>query len=94
MGIKIEYPKKTRYRGVPPKVRKRIWERCDGICEGPMARVDDETVILHTCQNPAMELAHLRHRGIGGSRLLDIDANLAYVCKSCHDIFDRRVYED
>jgi 5-methylcytosine-specific restriction endonuclease McrA len=93
-GVEARMIGKRHYTGVPKKVREAVWERCSGICEGPVERIDGEIVILHTCTKPATELAHLHHRKMGGSRLLDIDTNLVYTCKACHDIFDRRTYAE
>jgi 5-methylcytosine-specific restriction endonuclease McrA len=64
------------YRGVPMKIRKQVWSRADGMCE--------------KCGRPAVDLAHIEHRKMGGSRLLDTADNLLALCRECHNLMDGR----
>jgi hypothetical protein len=90
---------KHRYRGVPNKVRESVWERCSGICEGPVVRVRDGALYIAErtghCGKAAEQLAHVEPRKMGGSRnkYLDTPENLIYLCTRCHDVFDLRVFE-
>ena len=89
-------PKKEKrvYMGVSPSVRRAVWERCNGICEGPAVRENGEVILQHTCQERATQLSHLRGKGMGGSRELDTESNTAYLCLRHHDLLDRRAFED
>ncbi len=96
---KSKFPKKARYRGVPLSARKIVWERCSGMCEGPVVRVGNGYDIPYlaarvgVCGKPATDPAHVNHRKMGGSRLLDVPENLVALCRECHDRFDNRIKE-
>jgi hypothetical protein len=85
---------KSRYRGVPLKVRQAVWERADGICEGEYHRIGKgltRTVErVGDCGGVAEQLCHKEHRGIGGSRLRDGEDNLLALCAYHHDLLDGR----
>jgi 5-methylcytosine-specific restriction endonuclease McrA len=55
-----------------------VFDRARGLCEWPY------------CPDPAEEMAHLTHRGMGGSKLANNPANCAALCKRHHDVLDGR----
>ena len=77
---------RAKYRGVPLAVRQDVWYRCDGICEGPVKRVREGCTYraerIGVCWNEAVDLAHVNHRKMGGSRLLDSSDNLLALCRT------------
>jgi hypothetical protein len=97
---KPKFHKKPRYRGVPLEVRESVFERCGGFCEGPVVRegngysIPYTVVKVGTCGEYATELSHVNPKKMGGSRLLDTDDNLVYLCKRHHDLLDGREHED
>lgn len=52
--------------------------RAQGTCEWPY------------CVDPAEEMAHLVHRGMGGSKYANRLENCAAMCKRHHDLLDGR----
>jgi 5-methylcytosine-specific restriction endonuclease McrA len=94
---KPKFPKKPKYRGVPMSVRRAVWERCSGICEGPVVRVGNGYDIPYlaartgVCGQAAVDLAHVNHRKLGGSREWDTEDNLVALCRECHFRFDNRI---
>ncbi len=56
-------------------LRARIMERCGGTCEG-CGRVGD--------WRGGLQLHHIQHRKMGGSKLLDTESNLKALCARCH----------
>jgi len=77
---------RTRYKGIPESVKRTVYLRAGGHCEGIL---EDGT----RCQNrgtwPGLAYAHIKHRKMGGSRLLDYPENIKLLCHSCHVKFDR-----
>jgi hypothetical protein len=75
---------KKHYRGVPKKVRDAVWLRSGGQCEGIVSRYKENGMYyaekIGVCGNPAEQLAHIQPKGIGGSKLLDYEGNLIYLC--------------
>ena len=59
-------------------LRAQVWERAGDRCEWP------------GCVDPATELAHLTHRGMGGSRARNTPLNAAALCERHHDCLDGR----
>lgn len=55
-----------------------VFHRSQGICEWP------------PCKDPAEQLAHLTHRGMGGSKLANRASNAAAMCIRHHDLLDGR----
>ena len=43
------------------------------------------------CDEPGEQMAHLHHRGMGGSREANVLANVAWLCIIHHDLLDGRV---
>lgn len=37
------------------------------------------------CGNMAVDICHIRHRGMGGQPSLDVEENLVAGCRNCHD---------
>ena len=87
--------KKGRYRGIPADVKRRVYERAGGTCEGPVVRIGEmdryDAERTGKCGNVGNQLAHINHRKMGGSRVLDTDDNLLLLCIECHDRFDGRI---
>lgn len=54
------------------------YHRSGGVCEWPY------------CPDPPEELAHLTHRGMGGSKYANRLDNVAALCKRHHDVLDGR----
>jgi len=59
-------------------LREEVFERASGRCEWP------------GCPDPAEELAHLTHRGMGGSKTRNVASNCAALCSRHHDCLDGR----
>ena len=59
-------------------LRAQVWERDRGTCIWP------------GCDDPATELAHLAHRGMGGSRKANDPSNACAMCARHHDLLDGR----
>ena len=59
-------------------LRADVWERAHGRCEWP------------GCADPATELAHLTHRGMGGSKTRNTPSNCSALCVRHHDCLDGR----
>lgn len=59
-------------------LRAEVFERAGHRCQWP------------TCPGVAAELAHLAHRGMGGSAEVNVLENCAALCKFHHDILDGR----
>jgi hypothetical protein len=55
-----------------------VFTRSKGVCEWP------------GCHDPAEELAHLEHRGMGGSKSRNTADNCAALCQRHHDCLDGR----
>ena len=66
----------------PPTRRRRLHdiltEQSAGMCEWPY------------CADPGEEMAHITHRGMGGSRQADWLGNVAWLCRRHHDMLDGR----
>ena len=58
-------------------------ESRDGRCVWPTCSQD-------RFMNP-LELAHLHHRGMGGSRVVNIAENCVMMCRFHHSVFDGRI---
>jgi 5-methylcytosine-specific restriction endonuclease McrA len=60
-------------------LRNEANDRAQGMCEWPK------------CGSPYdLEMAHLIHRGMGGSPAANVLSNVAMLCRYHHDIFDGR----
>lgn len=59
-------------------LRELVFSRARGMCEWP------------GCIDLAEELAHLSHRGMGGSRARNTSDNCAALCPRHHDCLDGR----
>ncbi len=55
-----------------------VFYRADGACEWP------------GCTDPGTQLAHLTHRGMGGSKAANTPSNAALLCSRHHDVLDGR----
>lgn len=66
----------------PAELRPIVYER-DGGCVWPGC------TLLLTQGNP-LEMAHLRHRGMGGSKTANTPDNAVMLCRWHHDVFDGR----
>jgi hypothetical protein len=60
------------------ELRTEVYERAQGKCEWP------------GCADPGQHLAHLTHRGMGGSKTRNTADNCAWLCVRHHDILDGR----
>jgi len=40
------------------------------------------------CQNVATDICHIEHKGMGGSKLKDVNENLVAGCRACHNAID------
>jgi len=70
-----------------------VYRRSGGICEGPARRVLVSPGIygaefLGTCSELGNDVAHINPKRMGGSRLLDTEENLLYLCRKHHQEFD------
>lgn len=59
-------------------LREFVMERARGVCEWP------------GCTDAGEQLAHLSHRGMGGSREANTLENVAWLCERHHDLLDGR----
>lgn len=59
-------------------LRAEVYERAQGACEWP------------GCTDPGTQLAHLTHRGMGGSRVANTPDNACLLCERHHDCLDGR----
>lgn len=59
-------------------LRRAVAERALGICEWP------------GCDDGGRQMAHLTHRGMGGSTTANTMSNLAWLCIRHHDTLDGR----
>lgn len=59
-------------------LRSEVIERAQGICE------------WIGCVDPGTELAHLTHRGMGGSKIASTAASTIWMCARHHDCLDGR----
>ncbi len=60
-------------------LRSEVYERAQGRCEWP------------GCVNPTgTQLAHLTHRGMGGSKVANTPSNAVLLCARHHDCLDGR----
>lgn len=59
-------------------LRDEVFARAKGICEWP------------GCTDPAVVLAHLTHRGMGGSKIANRPDNAMAACDRHHDVLDGR----
>ncbi len=59
-------------------LRAEVWERANSRCEWP------------GCVELPTELAHLTHRGMGGSRERNTSDNACAMCSRHHDVLDGR----
>jgi 5-methylcytosine-specific restriction endonuclease McrA len=90
----IQQRTESRYRGVPLAVRRAVFDRADGVCEGIVRRFMEDGVYsverVGVCGSPAVDVAHIQPKGLGGSRLLDYPGNLLALCRDCHNRMDGR----
>lgn len=59
-------------------LRSEVFARAHGVCEWP------------SCSDPAEALAHLTHRGMGGSKYANRPSNASALCNRHHDVLDGR----
>jgi hypothetical protein len=59
-------------------LRDEVFARARGVCEWP------------SCSDPAEQLCHLTHRGMGGSRYANRASNACAMCVRHHDVLDGR----
>ncbi len=59
-------------------LRSEVYERAQGACEWP------------GCADPGTELAHLTHRGMGGSKRANTASNCSWLCERHHNCLDGR----
>jgi hypothetical protein len=81
------------YDGVPQSVRAFIFRRSGGMCEGHYRRKDIgngqfEAEYLGECFHIGNDTAHINPKRMGGSKLLDSEDNLLYLCRNHHKEFD------
>ena len=80
------------YDGVPQSIRAFVYRRSGGRCEGHYRRKDIsgqyEAEYLGECSNEGNDIAHINPNRMGGSKLLDSEDNLLYLCRNCHRDFD------
>lgn len=67
----------------PSEMRAEVFERDGYRCQWPGC------TLLLTESNP-LQLAHIRHRGMGGSESANTPGNGVALCAFHHDIFDGR----
>ena len=51
---------------------------------------EQDMILCELCPNQAVDIAHIEHRGMGGSRMRDLIENLVAMCRHHHDRFDGR----
>ena len=59
-------------------LREEVFARAQDRCEWP------------GCADPAEQLAHLTHRGMGGSKTANTPGNTSALCVRHHDVLDGR----
>ena len=79
---------------IPDKVKQQLQERSGDRCEGIYERVDGHVERIGDCLCRGaypLEFAHIKHRGMGGSKERDTVENLLHLCTPSHALFDERI---
>lgn len=81
------------YDGVPQPIRAFVFRRSGGRCEGHYRRKDIgggryEAEYLGECSAVGNDIAHINPKRMGGSKLLDTEDNLLYLCRAHHRELD------
>ena len=79
--MKRSYIKRKPRPEIPLEVREAVWYRDKGKCVDCGGFGD---------WRKWLDMAHYKHRGMGGSRLRDTVENLRLLCPYCHDVVDGR----
>ena len=45
-----------------------------------------DTIYCEVCDQVAVDIHHIEHKGMGGSKLLDGHENLIALCRRCHEM--------
>ena len=83
LGNFVVKHKPKRHRNLTPEqkaVRREVYIRAEGRCEGYI----DKNRCNRTYHWRGMHYHHKKHKGMGGSKLLDTVDNLEYLCGECH----------
>ena len=60
---------------ISKSLRKKLLERADGVCEECGCAPD---------WRGGLQIHHIKHKGMGGSKSLDVESNLTALCPRCH----------
>jgi len=79
---------------VPSAVCREIRARAGDKCEGLYQRVEGGAERIGPCPCRGrfrLVLAHIKHKGMGGSKSRDTVDNILQLCQYGHDLFDGRI---
>ena len=71
-----------------PHVKIYLEENGYDVCDIIMCEIRAEG-----CENTAVDICHIYHRGMGGDATKDVNENLVAGCRNCHEKVDKSLID-